>query len=56
MLVNKFGFTYLLPDDPHSNIILFGSKAIGNSSIFMVLFVSGLAFSLVPSKIENSGK
>lgn len=53
MLVNKFGFTYLLPDDPHSNIILFGSKAIGNSSIFLVLFVFGLAFSLVPSKIKT---
>jgi hypothetical protein len=53
MLVNKFGFSYLLPDDPHSNIILFGSKAIGNSSIFLVLFVFGLAFSLVPSKIKT---
>jgi MFS family permease len=53
MLVNKFGFSYVLPDDPNSNIILFGSKAIGNSSIFVVLFIFGLAFSLVPSKIES---
>jgi len=53
MLVNKFGFSYVLPDDPNSNIILFGSKAIGNASIFVVLFIFGLAFSLVPTKIES---
>ncbi len=53
MLVNKFGFTYALPDDPHSNITLFGSKALGNSSIFIVLFIFGLAYSLVPSKIAS---
>lgn len=53
MLVNKFGFTYALPDDPNSNIILFGSKALGNSSIFLALFVFGLAFSLVPSKLKT---
>ncbi len=53
MLVNKFGFDYVLPDDPHSNIILFGSKAIGNSSVFLALFAFGLAFSLVPSNIRT---
>lgn len=53
MLVNKFGFTYVLPDDPNSNIILFGSKAIGNSSVFVALFIFGLAFSLVPSYMKT---
>ncbi|MCJ7449497.1 MAG: MFS transporter [Bacteroidales bacterium] len=54
MLVNKFGFSYVLPaDNPNSNIILFGSKAIGNSSVFIALFIFGLAFSLVPSKIKS---
>ena len=53
MLVNKFGFTYVLPEDPHSNIILFGSKALGNSSVFIVLFIFGIAFSLVPSNIKT---
>jgi MFS family permease len=53
MLVNKFGFTYVLPDDPNSNIILFGSKALGNSSVFIALFIFGLAFSLVPSNIKS---
>ena len=57
MLVNKFGFTYELPDNPDSNIILFGSKAIGNSSVFIALFIFGLAFSLVPSYIKaRAGK
>jgi MFS family permease len=53
ILVNKFNFSYDLPDDPNSNIILFGSKAIGNSSVFLVLFVFGLAFSLVPANIKS---
>jgi len=53
MLVNKFGFTYELPDDPASNIVLFGSNAIGNSSVFVVLFIFGLAFSMVPSYIRS---
>ncbi|HBE42353.1 MAG TPA: hypothetical protein DDW27_14335 [Bacteroidales bacterium] len=53
MLVNKFGFTYTLPDDPASNIVLFGSKAIGNSSVFVVLFIFGLAFSLAPSYMKT---
>ncbi len=53
MLVNKFNFSYILPDDPSSNIVLFGSKAIGNSSVFVVLFIFGLAFSLVPSNIRT---
>jgi MFS family permease len=53
MLVNKFGFTYNLPDNPNSNIILFGSKALGNSSVFIALFIFGLAFSLVPSNIKS---
>jgi len=53
MLVNKFGFSYALPDDPNSNIVLFGSKAIGNSSIFIALFIFGLAFSLVPSNLKE---
>ena len=53
MLVNKFGFTYVLPDNPDSNIVLFGSKAIGNSSVFIALFIFGLAFSLVPSYIKK---
>jgi len=53
MLVNKFGFTYDLPDDPNSNIILFGSKALGNSSIFVAMFIFGLAFSLTPSYLEK---
>jgi len=57
MLVNKFGFTYELPDNPDSNIVLFGSKAIGNSSVFIALFIFGLAFSLVPSYIKaRAGK
>jgi MFS family permease len=53
LLVNKFGFSYDLPDDPNSNIILFGSKAIGNTSVFIVLFIFGLAFSLVPANIKE---
>lgn len=53
MLVNKFGFTYNLPSDGSGDIFLFGSKALGNSSIFVALFVFGLAFSLVPANLKS---
>lgn len=56
MLVNKFNFTYTLPDSA-PKIMLFGSNALGNAVIFIGLFIFGIAFSLVPSKIKKrSGK
>lgn len=52
LLVNKFGFTYDLP----SGIDYFqigGSTALGNSAIFIGLFIFGLAFSMIPARMKT---
>ena len=55
LLVNKFGFSYDLP--PSGNFILMGSSSLGIVFIYLTLFIFGLAFSMIPSKIKNaSGK
>lgn len=53
MLVNKFGFTYELPSDGSGDIILFGSKAIGNASIYVAFFLFGLGFSVIPANLKK---
>ncbi len=53
LLVNKFGFTYDLPES--GNFIIFGSTAIGSVLIYLILFIFGLGFSMVPSKIKATG-
>lgn len=55
LLINKFGFTYALPEN--ADVILFGSKTLGNASIYIVLFLFALAVTLVPASIKkNSSK
>jgi len=54
MLVNKFGFSYNLPADGSGDIILFGSKAIGNASIYIAFFLFGIMFSAVPANLKSS--
>lgn len=53
LLVNKFSFTYDLPEN--AGFIIFGSKTLGNAMIFIVLFIFGLGFSLIPSFIKKKG-
>jgi MFS family permease len=52
LLVNKFNFTYSLPESA-PKITIFGSTALGNASIFIGLFIFGIAFSLIPSKLKE---
>ncbi len=52
LLVNKFKFTLELPSSVPS-FILFGSKTVGDVAIYVVLFVFGLAFPLLPSYIKD---
>jgi MFS family permease len=51
LLVNKFKFTYNLPET--ANFTLFGSAALGNAVIYVVLFLFGIGFSLIPSNIKK---
>jgi MFS family permease len=52
LLVNKFNFTYSLPDSA-PQISILGSTALGNAGIFVGLFIFGIAFSLIPSKLKD---
>ncbi|HDR68266.1 MAG TPA: MFS transporter [Bacteroidaceae bacterium] len=52
LLVNKFGFSYDLPVNA-DYFSLFGSQSLGTVFIYLGLFVFGLGFSLVPSRIKN---
>lgn len=52
LLVNKFGFSYELPAEGGS-IVLFGSTALGNASIYIALFLFGIGFSLGPANIKK---
>jgi MFS family permease len=54
LLVNKFGFSYQLPETG-GHIFLFGSSMIGNTSVYIVFFIFGLSFSMIPSKMKSMG-
>ncbi|HDJ34505.1 MAG TPA: MFS transporter [Bacteroidetes bacterium] len=51
LLVNKFNFSYDLPADGDF-FTLFGNKSLGNTLIYLGLFVFGLAFSMVPARMK----
>ncbi|RIH63770.1 MFS transporter [Mariniphaga sediminis] len=53
LLVNKFGFSYNLPEG-QGNFILFGSTNFGNTMVYVGLFIFGLAFSMIPSKRKTA--
>lgn len=52
LLINKFNFTFDLPAD--ADVVLFGSKTLGNASIYIALFIFALAVTLVPAKFKSS--
>jgi MFS family permease len=54
LLVNKFGFTYDLPQNA-DYFSLFGSQSMGTVAIYLGLFLFGLAFSMVPSRMKTLG-
>lgn len=54
LLVNKFGFSYDLPESAEY-FSLFGSQSFGNVAIYLGLFLFGLGFSMIPSKINSVG-
>ena len=56
MLVNKFGFMYTLPADGTGDIVLFGSKAIGNASIYVAFFIFAVGFSVIPANLKTKSQ
>lgn len=51
LLVNKFQFSYQLPES--GNLVVFGSATFGTILVYISLFVFGLAFSMIPSKMKS---
>jgi len=51
LLVNKFGFSYELPES--AKIVLFGSSSLGNVSVYLVFFLFGILFSILPTYLEK---
>ncbi|MCP5107128.1 MAG: major facilitator superfamily domain-containing protein 1, partial [bacterium] len=52
LLVNKFGFSYNLPASA-PQLTLFGSAALGNAMVYIVFFIFGIGFSMVPANIKS---
>ncbi len=53
LLVNKFGFTNQMPEGA-GVVKLFGSTALGTSSIYIGLFFFALGFTLIPARFKKS--
>ncbi|MFO7574438.1 MAG: MFS transporter, partial [Bacteroidales bacterium] len=54
LLVNKFGFSYILPDG--AAVVLFGSESMGNALVYIVVFLFALGITLIPNNINGSGR
>jgi len=52
LLVNKFGFTYNLPEG--AEFVVLGSSALGSTIVFLVIFAFALAVTLVPLSFKNA--
>lgn len=52
LLVNKFGFSYILPEG--ASVIMFGSEAIGNAFVYIVVFLFALGVTLIPNNINGA--
>jgi MFS family permease len=51
LLVNKFGFSYTLPES--AKIVLFGSSSLGNVSVYFAFFIFGILFSILPTYLKK---
>ena len=51
ILVNKFGFAYVLPEG--ASVLLFGSEAIGNAFVYIVVFLFALGITLIPNNLKS---
>ncbi|MEX0981389.1 MAG: MFS transporter [Bacteroidales bacterium] len=51
LLVNKFGFSYILPEG--ASVVMFGSEAMGNAFVYIVVFIFALGITLIPNYIKG---
>jgi len=52
LLVNKFGFTYDLPDG--AALVAFGSEALGSALVYIIVFFFALGITLIPNNLEKA--
>jgi len=52
LLVNKFGFTYVLPQE--AAFKAFGSESLGNALVYVVIFVFALCITLLPNNLKRT--
>ncbi|MFP4470931.1 MAG: MFS transporter [Bacteroidales bacterium] len=51
LLVNKFGFSYLLPKE--AAVVAFGSEAFGNALVYITVFLFAIGITVVPNNMKN---
>ncbi len=51
LLINKFGFTQDLPGS--GEVILWGSKALGAASVYIIFFLFAIFFAVVPNNVQS---
>ena len=51
LLVNKFGFSYVLPVS--AVVTAFGSEALGSSLVYIVIFIFALSVTLIPNNLKS---
>jgi hypothetical protein len=51
LLVNKFGFSYALPDG--AAFEAFGSEALGSTFVYLVIFIFALSVTLIPGNMKG---
>lgn len=54
LLVNKFGFSYILPEG--AAVVLFGSEAMGNAFVYIVVFLFALGITLIPNNLKGASR
>lgn len=51
ILVNKFGFSYVLPEG--ASVAILGSEALGNAFVYIVVFLFALGITLIPNNLKS---
>lgn len=54
LLVNKFGFSYVLPEG--ASVVLFGSEAFGNAVVYIIVFLFALGITVIPNNLKGASQ
>lgn len=54
LLVNKFGFSYVLPEG--AAVVAFGSEAFGNALVYITVFLFAIGITVVPNNMKKNNQ